>query len=210
MKTEQPKGPPLAPFFFFFFFFFKFLIDKIVIRYFFVEFQDAEEAERARKKIEGFRLDKNHVFSAFFLNDIFTYSEVPDEWQPPEKPEFREKVRDHFNSSSNSWRFSFLLIVSLFHQEHLRYWLLDPQCRDQFGVLIDDTTSIFWNNQNDPHELVRTKPVAFFISFFFSFFFLPVLLFSSCFLGAHKPQLEMDRIPNSVVSSWVLSGHLPY
>jgi len=98
----------------------------------FVEFDGPEESARALKKIDGYQLDRNHVFSATLFSEVFQALATPDEWVPPPKEEFQER-------------------------ENFKYWLLDPNARDQLVTRFLDETAVFWNMKNDPPEPVYNR-----------------------------------------------------
>lgn len=39
-------------------------------------------------------------------------------------------------------------------KEHLRWWIADPQARDQFVMLRDNNTGVFWNEKDDQPDVV--------------------------------------------------------
>jgi len=43
-----------------------------------------QEAELAREKTNGYKLDKSHIFAVNMLDDFEKYMKVPDTWTPAE------------------------------------------------------------------------------------------------------------------------------
>jgi hypothetical protein len=43
-----------------------------------------QEAEVAREKTNGYKLDKSHIFAVNMFDDFEKYMKVPDEWAPAE------------------------------------------------------------------------------------------------------------------------------
>lgn len=94
----------------------------------FVEYATAEQASAAVKQLDGTALDKKHVMSVNKLTDIDRYGRegrINDEYEPPVIEPFKEK-------------------------EHLRSWLADPECRDQFIMYRGDNVGVYWNEKEDP------------------------------------------------------------
>lgn len=50
---------------------------------------------------------------------------------------------------------SLIVFLLCFSQGNLRYWLEDPDCRDQYSVIFEsgDRTSIFWNDIKEPVQI---------------------------------------------------------
>lgn len=87
----------------------------------FIEFDRPEEAQAAQKQGHNHRLDKNHTFSVSMFDDFERYDRIPDVYEEPVLPEYREK-------------------------ENLMEWLMDKKSRDQFLIRHQDQTGIFWND----------------------------------------------------------------
>ena len=102
----------------------------------FVEYEDAAEAQRVSKLLEGYQLDRNHVFSVSSFGDIFSSASVPNEYAAPEKEAYKER-------------------------ENMRAWLQDAGSRDQFVARVGDETIISWNTKGEPEHLYR-RPVSLF------------------------------------------------
>ena len=43
-----------------------------------------QEAELAKEKTHGYKLDRLHIFSVNMFDDFDRFMRVPDEWAPPE------------------------------------------------------------------------------------------------------------------------------
>ena len=100
--------------------------------YMFIEFDSATEADNVMKIADGYRLDKEHVFTAFKLSDFESLLAVDDKFVEPVVEEFHEK--DHYKS-----------------------WLADPLARDQFSVVSGDKVDIFWNHKNEAPEVAYSR-----------------------------------------------------
>lgn len=100
--------------------------------YAFVEYQTPQQAIAATKQLHGTPIDKRHTFAINKLTDIERYGRegrIDDEYQPPKIDDFTEK-------------------------EHLRWWLGDPNGRDQFVMLRGDGVGVFWNKKKDTPEII--------------------------------------------------------
>jgi len=51
-----------------------------------------EEAKQAVKTCNGYKLDKNHVFIVNMFADFDKYTNVEDEWTPPQPLPFKDTV----------------------------------------------------------------------------------------------------------------------
>lgn len=58
----------------------------------FVEYETREQAEHARKALDGYALSRNDRLRAVMFNDIDKYASIPDQWKPPPKEEYQELV----------------------------------------------------------------------------------------------------------------------
>lgn len=95
--------------------------------YAFVEYQTTQQAAAAVKSLHGTALDKKHTMSVNKLTDIERYGRegrVNDTYTAPEIEPFKEK-------------------------EHLRSWLGDEECRDQFVMYRGDNVGVYWNEKED-------------------------------------------------------------
>nr|XP_036279940.1 eukaryotic translation initiation factor 3 subunit B isoform X1 [Pipistrellus kuhlii]XP_036279941.1 eukaryotic translation initiation factor 3 subunit B isoform X1 [Pipistrellus kuhlii]KAF6346441.1 eukaryotic translation initiation factor 3 subunit B [Pipistrellus kuhlii] len=95
--------------------------------YIFLEYASPAHALDAVKNADGYKLDKQHTFRVNLFTDFDKYMTISDEWDIPEKQPFKDLG-------------------------NLRYWLEEPECRDQYSVIFEsgDRTSIFWNDVKDP------------------------------------------------------------
>ncbi|MCL7043386.1 hypothetical protein MKW94_015473 [Papaver nudicaule] len=75
--------------------------------YCYIEFNTPQEAELAKERTHGYKLDKAHIFAVNLLDDFDKFMKVPDEWAPPE-------------------------IKPYAPGENLQQWLTDEKARDQF------------------------------------------------------------------------------
>jgi len=106
-----------------------------VSSYAFVEYQTPEQAIAATKTLHGTPLDKKHTLAVNKLTDIDRYGRegrIDDEYHPPRIDDFREN-------------------------EHLRWWLGDPNGRDQMVMFRGDNVGVFWNKKKDPPEMILNR-----------------------------------------------------
>ncbi|XP_010933521.1 eukaryotic translation initiation factor 3 subunit B [Elaeis guineensis] len=94
--------------------------------YCFIEYNTPQEAELAREKTNGYKLDKSHIFAVNLFDDFEKYMKIPDEWTPAE-------------------------IKPYTPGENLQQWLTDEKARDQFVIRAGTFTEVFWN---DPRQLM--------------------------------------------------------
>jgi translation initiation factor 3 subunit B len=100
--------------------------------YAFVEFASAKEAAQAVKTLHRTQLDKKHTMLVNKLTDIERFGRegrIDDDYHPPKIEPFAER-------------------------EHLRWWIGDTQARDQFVMLRDNQTGVFWNEKEDTPESI--------------------------------------------------------
>lgn len=109
---------------------------KYLINYFlsfaFVEYATPQQAIEATKKLHGTPLDKKHTLAVNKLTDIDRYGRegrVDDEYHPPKLDDFSQR-------------------------EHLRWWLGDPNSRDQFVMHRNESVAVYWNKKKDNPENV--------------------------------------------------------
>ncbi|KAL8996692.1 MAG: hypothetical protein Q9169_003864 [Polycauliona sp. 2 TL-2023] len=98
--------------------------------YAFVEYATPQQAIEATKKLHGTPLDKKHTLAVNKLTDIDRYGRegrVNDEYEAPHQDPFSER-------------------------EHLRWWLGDPNGRDQIVMYRGDSVGVFWNKKKDNPE----------------------------------------------------------
>ncbi|GAB2300311.1 Eukaryotic translation initiation factor 3 subunit B [Dionaea muscipula] len=89
--------------------------------YCFIEYATPQEAELAREKTNGYRLDRSHIFAVNMFEDIEKFMRVPDEWAPPET-------------------------LPYVPGENLQQWLTDAKARDQFVIRSGQDTEVLWND----------------------------------------------------------------
>lgn len=89
--------------------------------YCFIEYNTAQEAELAKDKTHGYKLDKSHIFAVNLFDDIEKFMKVPDEWAPPETKPYTPG-------------------------ENLQHWLTDAKARDQFVIRAGQDTEVLWND----------------------------------------------------------------
>ncbi|CAI9103409.1 OLC1v1001878C1 [Oldenlandia corymbosa var. corymbosa] len=89
--------------------------------YCFIEYNTPQEAELAKEKTNGYKLDRSHIFAVNLFDDIEKFMKVPDEWAPPE-------------------------IKPYTPGENLQHWLTDEKARDQFVIRASSETEVLWND----------------------------------------------------------------
>jgi translation initiation factor 3 subunit B len=89
--------------------------------YCFIEYNTPQEAELAREKTNGYKLDKSHIFAVNMFDDFEKYMKVPDTWTPAE-------------------------IKPYTPGENLLKWLTDDKARDQFVIRAGTYTEVYWND----------------------------------------------------------------
>ena len=94
----------------------------------FVEFETAEEAQKAIRLTDGYALDKSHVFKVNSFEEAKRLGSLQEQYTPPSKPEFAPATQP----SS---------------------WLGDPMHRDQFAIRYNNETEIKWCERSDPPTL---------------------------------------------------------
>ncbi|KAI3905116.1 hypothetical protein MKX01_017362 [Papaver californicum] len=92
--------------------------------YCYIEYNTPQEAELAKERTHGYKLDKAHIFAVNLFDDFDKFMKVPDEWAPPE-------------------------IKPYAPGENLQQWLTDEKARDQFVIRAHHDTEVFWN---DPRQ----------------------------------------------------------
>jgi translation initiation factor 3 subunit B len=70
-----------------------------------------QEAELAREKTNGYKLDRSHVFAVNLFDDIDKYRKVPDEWAPPETKPYTPGVSLVFCSFDVLFMLCFSLLL---------------------------------------------------------------------------------------------------
>ncbi|XP_076951731.1 eukaryotic translation initiation factor 3 subunit B-like [Bidens hawaiensis] len=98
--------------------------------YCFIEYNTPQEAELAKEKTNGYRLDRAHIFAVNMFDEIDKFMNVPDEWAPPE-------------------------IKPYVPGENLQRWLTDEKGRDQFVIRAGSDTEVLWNDARQ----VKADPV---------------------------------------------------
>ncbi|KAL9637593.1 MAG: hypothetical protein Q9164_002097 [Protoblastenia rupestris] len=100
--------------------------------YAFVEYQTPQQAIAACKHIHGTPIDKKHTFGVNKITDIERYGRegrIEDDYQPAKLDDFTQK-------------------------EHLRWWLGDPNSRDQIVMYRGDSVAVYWNKKKDAPESI--------------------------------------------------------
>ncbi|XP_038695162.1 eukaryotic translation initiation factor 3 subunit B-like [Tripterygium wilfordii] len=89
--------------------------------YCFIEYNTVQEAELAKEKTHGYRLDKSHIFAVNMFDDFDRFMKVPHQWAPPE-------------------------VMPYVPGENLQEWLTDEKARDQFVIHAGSDTEVLWND----------------------------------------------------------------
>jgi translation initiation factor 3 subunit B len=58
----------------------------------FVEFSNPKEAAEAAEKLDNYKLDKQHTFRTNLYSDMQKFLNVPDQYEPPVRGEYKPKV----------------------------------------------------------------------------------------------------------------------
>ncbi|KAK8522409.1 hypothetical protein V6N13_115379 [Hibiscus sabdariffa] len=114
---------------------------KKTLGYCFIEYNTPQEAELAKEKTNGYKLDRSHIFAVNMFDDFDKYMRVPDEWAPPE-------------------------IKPYTPGENLQKWLTDEKARDQFVIRAGTDTEVLWNDaRQSKTELVYKRTISMSVSF---------------------------------------------
>ncbi|CAN6582289.1 unnamed protein product [Malus baccata var. baccata] len=89
--------------------------------YCFLEFNTPQEAELAKERTHGYKLDRSHIFVVNIFNDFDRFMSVPDQWAPPESKPYTPG-------------------------ENLQQWLTDEKARDQLVIRYGADTEVLWND----------------------------------------------------------------
>lgn len=89
-----------------------------------------EQAAKANKNANGFKLDKSHVLLTNLMADYNRIINTEQDYVEPPLEEFKE-------------------------QENLKSWMLDEQARDQFVLRVADDTQVLWNNALEGPEMIK-------------------------------------------------------
>lgn len=104
--------------------------------YCFLEYDSKTAAQDAVAALNGFKLDKVHTFIVTSFRDFENLKKVEDleSWEPP--------TRRPYKNVGN-----------------LRYWLLNPDCMDQYVVQYEggDMAAVFLNNLTEPIKLTEKQ-----------------------------------------------------
>ena len=98
----------------------------------FVEYETPEQATQAIKMLHGTPLDKKHTIAVNKITDIERFGRegrIDEQYHPPEIEEFTEK-------------------------EHLRWWLGEPNSRDQIVMSRGDHVGVYWCRKKEALESV--------------------------------------------------------
>ncbi|KAG8391425.1 hypothetical protein BUALT_Bualt01G0186500 [Buddleja alternifolia] len=100
--------------------------------YCFIEYNTSQEAELAKEKTNGYKLDRSHIFAVSMFDDIEKFLKVPEEWAPPERKPYAPG-------------------------ENLQKWLTDEKARDQFVIRAGSDTEVLWNDarQSKPDPVYK-------------------------------------------------------
>ena len=96
--------------------------------YAFLEFPSKHDAEKVVRGLNGFRMDKQHVLTAYPMDGADHYLSVEDVHQEQQVDPWEPK-------------------------EHLRSWLLDPGARDQLVAVRDEEVAVFYNQKQKPGQM---------------------------------------------------------
>ncbi|KAI4319101.1 hypothetical protein MLD38_032743 [Melastoma candidum] len=93
--------------------------------YCFIEYNTPQEAELAKERTNGYKLDRSHIFAVNMFEEFDRFMQVPDEWAPPDVKPYTPG-------------------------ENLQQWLMDEKARDQFvirsGTGTEVMCEVMWND----------------------------------------------------------------
>ena len=100
----------------------------------FIEYKTREAAADAVRLYDGHKLDKTHIFIVNLFTDIDKYSNIPDEWEPPQPNPYVDRG-------------------------NLKSWLQNPDAYDEFSVVHDggQVTSVYLNSLPEP-KVLKSRP----------------------------------------------------
>uniref|UniRef100_A0A1I7XQ51 Eukaryotic translation initiation factor 3 subunit 9 n=1 Tax=Heterorhabditis bacteriophora TaxID=37862 RepID=A0A1I7XQ51_HETBA len=105
----------------------------------FIEWCSKAVASYAKDVLDGYKLDKSHVFSALLFNDIRRIEKPSETWNPPQ-PAVYTDVGD------------------------LWWWMQNNRCRDQFAVQYDKdgvpTVACYWHIKGHEPEIAGEQGKA--------------------------------------------------
>ena len=85
----------------------------------FISFDNEKQARQACQATDGYKLDKNHIFSVNLYSDLDRLRELQDEYKEPEETQYADR-------------------------EDLYAWLADAQLRDQYVIRHQANTEVLW------------------------------------------------------------------
>jgi translation initiation factor 3 subunit B len=161
-----------------------------------------QEAELAREKTNGYKLDKSHIFAVNMFDDFERYMKVPDTWTPAEIKPYTPGVNllalnspkpyflmlKFFEVSKFFMQHYFINYHIFLLQENLLKWLTDDKARDQFVIRAGTYTEVYWNDARKlSPELVFQKQVPVFVGFSsYHSSFSPISLWSATSLSKNN------------------------
>ncbi|KAI5723588.1 hypothetical protein M8J76_008431 [Diaphorina citri] len=104
---------------------------KMTKGYVFIEYDNPKSALEALNK-NSHKLDKQHTLLVNLFTDFEKFANIPDEWEPPKKVEYKERP-------------------------HLHHWLLEPDAFDQYSVLNQHNQCQVWLNSLPQPTLLQEK-----------------------------------------------------
>ncbi|XP_031262731.1 eukaryotic translation initiation factor 3 subunit B-like isoform X1 [Pistacia vera] len=119
--------------------------------YCFIEYNTPQEAELAKEKTNGYKLDKAHIFAVNMFDDFDKFMKVPNEWAPPEFKPYTPGVILLISNLLVIFTLFFslcelMLLACISYQENLQQWLTDEKARDQFVIRAGTDTEVLWND----------------------------------------------------------------
>ncbi|KAI9064897.1 translation initiation factor eIF-3b [Trametes sanguinea] len=100
--------------------------------YLFMEFKNADDANRALATMNGHPFDAKHTFYINRFTDFERYLNMDETYHEPPPEEYKPK-------------------------EHLRAWLADPQGRDQYATYRGDEVEVHWHGKPSQCEVAYSK-----------------------------------------------------
>lgn len=111
----------------------RFVLIRVCSRWVFVETESEQVASAAIRLMDGVMFDKRYQMHVNRFTDIEKLASLSDEYVEPKVDEFVPR-------------------------EHARWWLSDPQTRDQLVMMKDDLVTLMWYNRTgNPTEIEQRK-----------------------------------------------------
>lgn len=121
-----------------------------------MEYPSKELAEAALYALNGFNLDKNHVFRVYSFSMLDTLKEPDQNWKEPTPNQYVDVV-SYLRVENEVIYFEF--------EGDLWWYVQNPKCFDQFAIQVHDrkgdelTTAVYWANNGKDPSIIEAKKV---------------------------------------------------